>query len=394
MAAPNDTLTIVTQAMRLSPPEPSFLDMRNAILQADTARFDGAHHATIWSVFARRGMGWDASTVDGADTAAGRGLGAAARGRAGRHAQRRGHRRRHAGRRRHREHRHADRHDRRQRELHAHEPAGADLRPRGDRGPGLSTASCSTTWRCPAQPTPSCAATGPPCAAARPRPRRPATRTRRSAAARSRPSTGSRAARGRRSRERTSRWWSGSRRRSTSPASASTRPPGCGDGVRVVDGAVHRRGRGRAPTGPWTQIAAGTFDRGASLQLNPSRDGERRGLRPAHADDHAGAGAVVHRRVGVLRLRRRRASRRRSSRARRRRGRRDLHVHRDVGVDRVRVLAGRRGRSTTCDSPMRTGCPSGRAAPVRALRGVGTAPTRTPVAARTSRSTHSCRRRR
>ena len=68
MAAPNDTLAIVTQAMRISPPEPSFLDMRNAILQADTARFAGAHHATIWSVFARRGMGWDASTVDGADT--------------------------------------------------------------------------------------------------------------------------------------------------------------------------------------------------------------------------------------------------------------------------------------------------------------------------------------
>ena len=68
MAAPNDTLKIVTQAMRLSPPEPSFLDMRNAILQADTAEFDSAHHATIWSVFAGRGMGWDASTVDGADT--------------------------------------------------------------------------------------------------------------------------------------------------------------------------------------------------------------------------------------------------------------------------------------------------------------------------------------
>jgi extracellular elastinolytic metalloproteinase len=60
---------IVTEAMRLSPPEPSFLDMRNAILQADIARRGGADVDAIWQVFARRGMGFFAGTVDGADTA-------------------------------------------------------------------------------------------------------------------------------------------------------------------------------------------------------------------------------------------------------------------------------------------------------------------------------------
>ena len=62
---------------------------------------------------------------------------------------------------------------------------------------------------------------------------------------------------------------------------------------------------GPSATGPWTQIAAGTFDVDASLQAQPGRrDGERSGLRPAHADDDAVARRLVHRRVGVLRLRR------------------------------------------------------------------------------------------
>jgi hypothetical protein len=56
----------VTTAMRLSPPEPSFLDMRNAILQAST---DEADDARMWTVFADRGMGYFASTQGGEDVA-------------------------------------------------------------------------------------------------------------------------------------------------------------------------------------------------------------------------------------------------------------------------------------------------------------------------------------
>jgi hypothetical protein len=59
---------LVTRAMELSPPDPSFLDMRNAILQADLVNFGGAHHDQIWSVFAHRGMGWYAAAIDGNDT--------------------------------------------------------------------------------------------------------------------------------------------------------------------------------------------------------------------------------------------------------------------------------------------------------------------------------------
>ncbi len=53
---------LVTDAMRLSPPEPSFLDQRNAILQADAVDAPAGQDAdTIWAVFASRGMGWFAS---------------------------------------------------------------------------------------------------------------------------------------------------------------------------------------------------------------------------------------------------------------------------------------------------------------------------------------------
>ncbi|HEX5926089.1 MAG TPA: M36 family metallopeptidase, partial [Baekduia sp.] len=53
---------LVTSALRLSPKQPSFLDMRDAILQADTIA-GGTHHAEIWSVFAARGMGYSSSTT-------------------------------------------------------------------------------------------------------------------------------------------------------------------------------------------------------------------------------------------------------------------------------------------------------------------------------------------
>lgn len=61
------TRQLVTTAMRLVPPEPSFLDMRNAILQADTAT-GGGDQQPIWNVFRDRGMGYFASTTDASDT--------------------------------------------------------------------------------------------------------------------------------------------------------------------------------------------------------------------------------------------------------------------------------------------------------------------------------------
>ena len=59
--------TIVTRGMSLSADDPSFLDMRNSIVQADLAVYGGAHRKAIWRVFANRGMGWYAGTLDGAD---------------------------------------------------------------------------------------------------------------------------------------------------------------------------------------------------------------------------------------------------------------------------------------------------------------------------------------
>ena len=56
-----DARRLITDGMRLSPAEPSFLDERNAILLADQAA-GGGRRAAIWSVFANRGMGYFAST--------------------------------------------------------------------------------------------------------------------------------------------------------------------------------------------------------------------------------------------------------------------------------------------------------------------------------------------
>ncbi|HXV32663.1 MAG TPA: M36 family metallopeptidase [Gaiellaceae bacterium] len=66
-----DARFLVTEGMRLSPRNPSFLDMRNAILQANQVGvLDGRsdHEATIWGVFAARGMGFFAATEDAEDT--------------------------------------------------------------------------------------------------------------------------------------------------------------------------------------------------------------------------------------------------------------------------------------------------------------------------------------
>jgi extracellular elastinolytic metalloproteinase len=58
---------LVTRALELSPPAPSYLDMRNAILQADLVQSGGANATALWADFANRGMGYFASTTDGSD---------------------------------------------------------------------------------------------------------------------------------------------------------------------------------------------------------------------------------------------------------------------------------------------------------------------------------------
>ncbi len=63
------TENLVTRAMELSPANPSFLDMRNSILEADMAVRNGKDQAKIWTVFAARGMGFFAGSVDGDDPA-------------------------------------------------------------------------------------------------------------------------------------------------------------------------------------------------------------------------------------------------------------------------------------------------------------------------------------
>jgi len=59
--------SLVTRAMELSPANPSFLDERNSILQADLVVNGGKLQKKIWSVFAARGMGFFAGATDGDD---------------------------------------------------------------------------------------------------------------------------------------------------------------------------------------------------------------------------------------------------------------------------------------------------------------------------------------
>jgi hypothetical protein len=54
-------LQIVTDAMKLSPITPTFIEARDAIIAADNAGFAGADLADIWAGFAARGMGFGAS---------------------------------------------------------------------------------------------------------------------------------------------------------------------------------------------------------------------------------------------------------------------------------------------------------------------------------------------
>ena len=60
----NTMLQLVVDGMKLSPADPSFVEARDAILQADQADYNGAHKADLWAAFAKRGLGTDALAGD------------------------------------------------------------------------------------------------------------------------------------------------------------------------------------------------------------------------------------------------------------------------------------------------------------------------------------------
>jgi uncharacterized repeat protein (TIGR01451 family) len=54
-------LELVTDAMNLTPPEPTFLEARDAILQADLVKTGGANRDELWAAFGKRGLGFSAA---------------------------------------------------------------------------------------------------------------------------------------------------------------------------------------------------------------------------------------------------------------------------------------------------------------------------------------------
>jgi hypothetical protein len=62
-------IQIIFDSFLLMPAAPSMLDARDAMLAADVARFNSANQKELWHAFAKRGMGKDAYSADGADTA-------------------------------------------------------------------------------------------------------------------------------------------------------------------------------------------------------------------------------------------------------------------------------------------------------------------------------------
>ena len=62
-------LQLVTDGMKLSPPQPNFLQARDAIIQADLVDNGGTNHNELWAAFAKRGMGFSATCPDSSMTA-------------------------------------------------------------------------------------------------------------------------------------------------------------------------------------------------------------------------------------------------------------------------------------------------------------------------------------
>lgn len=59
---------LVMDAMPISAPNPSMIDMRNAILAADVIRYNGDHYDVLWKAFAEKGLGQSAFSEGGDDT--------------------------------------------------------------------------------------------------------------------------------------------------------------------------------------------------------------------------------------------------------------------------------------------------------------------------------------
>ena len=86
--------TLITRGMTLSAEDPDFLDMRNAILRADLVAYGGKHQTAIWKVFAHRGMGFFAGSLELRRRHAGERLPRAAAGHRPAQRRHRGHRHR------------------------------------------------------------------------------------------------------------------------------------------------------------------------------------------------------------------------------------------------------------------------------------------------------------
>jgi extracellular elastinolytic metalloproteinase len=57
----NMILQLVVDGLKLQPCRPSFVDARDAIIQADDVNYQGRHFCLLWQAFARRGLGVDAA---------------------------------------------------------------------------------------------------------------------------------------------------------------------------------------------------------------------------------------------------------------------------------------------------------------------------------------------
>ncbi|MFN0122633.1 MAG: M36 family metallopeptidase [Blastocatellia bacterium] len=68
-AGTRQTLQLVVDGMKLTPLDPAFTDARDAILLADRVNNNGANQCLLWESFARRGLGWSASTLGVNDNA-------------------------------------------------------------------------------------------------------------------------------------------------------------------------------------------------------------------------------------------------------------------------------------------------------------------------------------
>lgn len=64
----NKVLQVVVDALKLQPCNPSFVEARDAIIAADQAITGGQNYCMIWEVFARRGLGYYASSGDGSSS--------------------------------------------------------------------------------------------------------------------------------------------------------------------------------------------------------------------------------------------------------------------------------------------------------------------------------------